>query len=150
MANVHKENGKLYVTHPWLGSKVQLSPKYGYSSHSCSCNNSKTGLILYPKDIKYTNVVLLVCRTCYDHDSYSGTDHERLEKWYYALYGESKQFELITGFCLKTDGSIGFKSYSKNRDGPYSSKTAADGVMNPFEQDVLKNVVRNKASHYYP
>ncbi|CAF1426713.1 unnamed protein product, partial [Rotaria sordida] len=94
---------------------------YGWSEHNCSCKGRKTGLVLYPYDIEYKNIVLLVCENCYGYqEKKDGTQHEQLEQWYYNIYGKSKQYRLASGFSMKDDGSLGFNSVSKNGRGPYT------------------------------
>jgi hypothetical protein len=121
------------------GRTQQFSSVYGLSEHSCWCNRSKTGLVLYPSNINYKNIVLLVCENCYGYQSGRGTQHQQLIDWYYGIYGDSKQFEWISGFCQKRDGSLGFNSKSCNLAGPYSS---GQHTCLEFEQSIIELVVR--------
>ncbi|CAF3172511.1 unnamed protein product, partial [Rotaria sp. Silwood2] len=127
------------------GQQHLVSNTYGWSSHNCSCQRRKTGLVLYPIHTSYKNIVLLVCENCYGYTQNGGTQHEQLHQWYYRIYGDSKQFRFVSGFSLKDDGSLGFNSYSQNAVGPYSDGTREMGSM---EEAAVTAVVRGKLDRY--
>jgi hypothetical protein len=141
------EDEQLAVGNVKTGEQVNICNKYGWSTHNCLCPGSKTGLVLYPTDLQYKNIVLLVCAKCYNYDASKGTtQHEQLEKWYYDIYGTTKSFRFTTGFSLKADGSLGFNSSSKNSTG--SSYHTTDRTMEKFEQDAVTKVVKSKLDSY--
>jgi hypothetical protein len=125
--------------------KHPISKRYGWSVHNCSCRGQKTGLVFYPIGTKHKNVVLLVCEKCYSHRQERGTQHEQLLKWYYDIYGDSKQFRCVSGFSLKDDGSLGYRSLSQNARGPYTDETREMGSL---EQRAVKEVVKGKLKTY--
>jgi hypothetical protein len=89
--------------------------------------------------------VLLVCEKCYSYRQERGTQHEQLLKWYYDIYGDSKQFRCVSGFSLKDDGSLGYRSLSQNARGPYTDETREMGSL---EQRAVKEVVKGKLKTY--
>lgn len=139
-----RPDGGLSVKHN-LGGEYPISNRYGWSSHSCSCRGSKTGIVLYPYDVDHKNIVLLVCQNCYGHKSNNGTQHDQLRNWYLRIYDGSKQFRVISGFSQKDDGSLGFNSLTLNATGPYS-----DGrrEMSSLEQNIIRKVVDGKLDSY--
>ena len=125
---------------------IVLSKQYGWSSHNCSCNRSKTGLVLYPSNKQWKNIVLLCCEVCYDYQSNTGkTQHQQLHDWYYKLYGDSKDFVVISGFSQETDGTFKFNSGTFNLRGPYSTRQRE---LELFEQNIIKIVVKEKCEKY--
>lgn len=130
------------------GTKKPLCNRYGWSEHNCSCNKSKTGLILYPSDVKYKNIVLLVCEDCYQYDSNKGTQHKQLLDWYYEIYGDSKSFILFSGFAQLEDETFKYNSSTYNETLKYGNLEYGDGkrIMNELEQKIVQEVVTNK--HY--
>ncbi|CAF3094524.1 unnamed protein product [Rotaria sp. Silwood2] len=137
---IRKPDGSMAVIDA-SGREYPISRIYGWSSHNCSCRGRKTGLVLYPSDISYKNIVLLVCENCYGYTSNDGTQHEQLLRWYYRIYGDSKQYRCVSGFSLKDDGSLGFNSYSQNATGPYSDGTRQ---MGSIEQAAVQAVINGK------
>jgi hypothetical protein len=129
------------------GCADQLSTRFGWSTHNCSCKCSKTGLVLYPSDTQYKNVVLLVCEGCYGYKSGLGQppQHQQLLNWYYRIYGDSKEFSWVSGFSQKDDGSLGFNSRSCNLRGPYATGNIA---CLTFEQSIIRTVVNGKLKNY--
>lgn len=132
------------------GRITLLCNRYGWSEHNCNCKKSKTGLILYPIDRNYKNIVLLVCQDCYGYKSGQGTQHEQLCKWYYGIYGDSKAFALVSGFAQKDDGSFGYNSSTYNEKIMYGDVDYGDGkrYMNELEQRIVQEVVTNKRHSY--
>ncbi|CAF3775241.1 unnamed protein product [Rotaria sp. Silwood1] len=127
------------------GNRYFISRRFGWSKHNCSCRGRKTGLVLYPYDTKYKNVVLLVCENCYGYQPNNGTQHEQLLNWYNRLYCGSKTFRFVSGFYMKEDGSLGFNSASQNANGIYSNGSRE---MSPIEQDAVRKVVNGKLDDY--
>ena len=122
-----------------------VSNRYGWSAHNCQHDNRKTGLVLYPYNTAYKNVVLLLCERCYGYDSAGGTQHNQLQKWYYDIYTTSKTFRLASGFSRKLDGSLGFNSYSQNAAGAYTDNS---NTMNDIEQNIVRKVVTGQLDSY--
>lgn len=127
-----------------------LCDRYGWSEHSCSCNNSKTGLILYPIDTRFKNIVLLVCQNCYGYQEGEGTQHGQLCKWYYEIYEDSKSFAFVSGFAQMEDGTLKYNSSTYNEKLIYGDLDYSDGnrTMNELEQKIVQEVVTNKHSSY--
>lgn len=132
------------------GDNLILCNRYGWSEHNCPCDDSKTGLILYPKDMKFKNIVLLVCQNCYGFQQGNGTQHEQLCKWYYKIYGDSKSFALLSGFARAKDGSFKYNSSTYNQKLMYGNVEYSDGnrIMNELEQKIVQEVVINKHRTY--
>lgn len=132
------------------GEKRILSPRYGWSEHSCSCKKSKTGLVLYPMNAQFKNIVLLVCEDCYGYQNGNGTQHEQLCKWYYQIYDDSKAFALISGFAQMVDGSFKYNSSTYNEKFMYGNLEYSDGKrwMNELEQRIVQEVVNQKRHSY--
>ncbi len=132
------------------GEKRVLSNRYGWSEHNCSCKNSKTGLILYPTNTQFKNIVLLVCQNCYGFQDGNGTQHEQLCKWYYKIYGDSKTFALLSGFAQLENGTFKYNSSTYNEKLMYGNLEYGDGkrLMNELEQKIVQEVVTNKQRTY--
>jgi hypothetical protein len=132
------------------GTKRPLCNRYGWSEHNCSCNKSKTGLILYPFDLKFKNIVLLVCEDCYGFKAGKETQHEQLCNWYYGIYGDSKSFALTSGFAQLADGTFKYNSSTYNEKLKYGDLEYGNGkrCMNDLEQKIVQEVVTNKHSTY--
>ncbi|UJR17245.1 hypothetical protein I4U23_004140 [Adineta vaga] len=145
MVRINRENnGNLTVTHR-NGTRYPISNRYGWSSHNCKCPGRKTGLVLYPFDTDYKNIVLLVCENCYDYQRNGGTQHDQLLRWYYRIYGDSKRFRCVSGFSQKVDGSLGFNSYSQNTTGYYTDNI---NTMSQLEQEIVRKVVHEQLHSY--
>ncbi len=127
------------------GAQIKFSKRYGWSTHNCSCNSSKTGIVLYPNDTKHKNIVLLLCRKCYGYKENGDTQHQQLLNWYYGQYGDSKQFRTATGFCQRENGELGYNSITLNEKNEYGLRSKE---MLPFEQNVVKIVVDGKLNSY--
>ncbi|CAF1505949.1 unnamed protein product [Adineta steineri] len=129
--------------------KILVSACYGWSTHNCPCENtSKTGLILYPSDTQYKNIVLLVCELCYKYKGPAhGTQHQQLADWYFSIYGDRKSFKFTSGFSAKIDGQLGFnsKTFNKSSSCPYHTEKK---TMGPLEQEAVQNVVKGKLDSY--
>lgn len=127
-----------------------LCNRYGWSEHNCSCKNSKTGLILYPTNPQFKNIVLLVCQNCYGFQDGNGTQHEQLCKWYYKIYGDSKSFALLSGFAQLENGTFKYNSSTYNEKLMYGNLEYGDGkrLMNELEQKIVQEVVTNKQRTY--
>jgi hypothetical protein len=138
------QHGTLTVTDT-RGQKHVISNRYSWSSHNCRCSGPKTGLVLYPRDIMYKNIVLLLCDSCFDYQSRVGTRHEQLMQWYYDMYGPSKQYRLASGFYSKADGSLEFNSWPQNGPGLYTNNI---NQMNVCEEDVLRRVINGQLESY--
>lgn len=132
------------------GEKLMLSHRYGWSEHSCSCQKSKTGLILYPTDARFKNIVLLVCQECYGFQQGNGTQHAQLCKWYFKIYGDSKAFALISGFAQEEEGAFKYNSSTYNEKLMYGDLDYSNGerIMNAMEQKIVQEVVSNKHRSY--
>ena len=137
------------VGHRQTGELIRLSVRYGWSSHSCACQNiSKTGLVLYPSNTDYKNIVLLVCEKCYGYNKSNGlTQHKQLADWYYGIYGDKKSYSFTSGFSIKADGQLGFNSTTFNAMSrcPYHTDNR---TMGKLEQDVIQQVVLDKLDSY--
>lgn len=105
-----------------------------------------TGLVLYPKNTNHKNIVLLVCESCFGYESGKGTQHAQLSNWYYGIYGESKEFTLISGFYQR-NGKLGFNSVTFNFGGKYGNGTKE---MESLEMQTVEIVVRGKLESYTP
>ena len=127
------------------GQKHVISNRYGWSTHNCQCSGEKTGLVLYPSNTAYKNIVLLLCGSCYNYQPNAGLRHEQLMQWYYDMYGTSKQFHLVSGFYVKADGSLEFNTWSQRGPGLYTDNT---NQMNACEQDVIRRVINGKLDSY--
>lgn len=103
------------------------------------------GIVYYPKDIRHKNVVLLVCGQCYGYKSNGGTQHAQLDKWYYGIYGNAKQFVLTSGFSQKSDGTLSFNSATFNNHPQYGT---GERRMEELEQRVITKVVAGKLNNY--
>jgi hypothetical protein len=122
-----------------------ISNRYGWSSHNRRCNGPQTGLVLYPRDTMYKNIVLLLCDRFFYYQPRAGARHEQLMQWYYNRYGPSRQYRLASGFYSKADGSIDFNSWPQNGPGLYTSNI---NQMNICEQDVLRKVINGQLDSY--
>lgn len=129
------------------GKTVQLSPRYSWSTHNCSCQNkSKTGIVLYPSNTVYENDVLLVCESCYSYKSGNVTQHQQLANWYFGIYGNSKSFVFSSGFSMKANGELDFNVSSNAISScPYHTENR---VMGQLEQNVVRKVVDGKLYSY--
>lgn len=127
------------------GQKHIISNRYGWSTHNCQCSGEKTGLVLYPSNTAYKNIVLLLCESCYNYQPNAGLRHQQLTQWYYDMYGTSKQFHLVSGFYVKADGSLEFNTWSQRGPGLYTDNT---NQMNACEQDVIRRVINGKLDSY--
>lgn len=140
--------GKLVVKNLTEEENIDVSSRFGCSTHNCRCRKSKTGLVLYPTDIAHKNVVLLVCERCYGYKSGGKTQHQQLADWYFGIYGKSKSFSFVSGFSQKENGELGFNSSSMN-----CGKTqyhTRDRAMGELEQTIVRKVVRDKLeSHQF-
>ena len=122
-----------------------VSLRYGWSSHNCLCSNLQTGLVLYPTNTRFKNVVLLLCDHCYVYYPGAGSRHEQLMQWYYNMYGSTKQFSLVSGFYVRPDGTFQFNAWQQNIPGLY---TDAVNDMDVCEQDVIRQVVQGQTDSY--
>ncbi len=127
------------------GQQHVVSNRYGWSFHNCKHRGPKTGIVLYPTDIKHKNIVLLVCDQHFGYQPNAGTRHDQLLRWYYGIYRESKQYRLVSGFSLKDDESLVFNDWSRNGRGPYTDNI---NQMDAFEQDVVRRVVTGQLDSY--
>lgn len=127
------------------GQQHKVSNRFGWSVHNCQHGGPKTGLVLYPANSNYKNIVLLVCERHYGYQKGLDSQHEQLHKWYFSLYGESKQFPVVSGFALKADGTLGFNSLTFNAKGPYTDHQKEMGVL---EQNIVRVVVEGKLDSY--
>jgi hypothetical protein len=127
------------------GKQRFLSSRYGCSTHNCSCNKSKTGVILYPCDTRYKNIVLLMCENDFGFQKGKGTQHQQLFNWYNAKYGTSKSFELVSGFAEAENGDLKYNSWTFNNHEKYGT---GERQMEGFEQKILKHVVKYKFNNY--
>jgi hypothetical protein len=141
---LRQPDGKLIVRDN-NGQDHIVSNRYGWSAHNCQHDDRKTGLVLYPYNTEHKNVVLLLCESCYGYKSTGSTQHTQLQKWYYDIYTTSKQYRLASGFSRKSDGSLGFNSYSQNAVGPY---TGNSNTMNDFEKNIVRKVVQGQLDSY--
>ena len=140
--------GKLIVKSLTKEEDVDVSSRFGCSTHNCRCRKSKTGLVFYPTHITHKNVVLLVCERCYGYKSGGKTQHQQLADWYFGIYGKSKSFAFVSGFSQKENGELGFNSSSMNcGESHYHTK---DRAMGELEQKIVRKVVRDKLeSHVF-
>jgi hypothetical protein len=138
------QHGTLTVTDT-KGGKHMISNRYGWSGHNCLCSGLKTGLVLYPRNTKFKNVVLLLCDNCFNYKPTAGKRHEQLMQWYYDMYGALKDFRLTSGFYSKVDGSLEFNSWPQNGPGLYTDNI---NQMNICEQDVLRKVINGQLDSY--
>lgn len=143
-ANFRRRGNKL-ILQDNNGQEHEVSNRFGWSVHNCQHSGTKTGIVLYPENSNYKNIVVLVCESHYGHRSGSGSQHNQLHNWYYGLYGESKQFRLVSGFALRQDGNLGFNSWSKNSGGPYTNN---HNEMSDVEKEVVRKVVEGKLDSY--
>lgn len=141
---VQEGPGNVYAIRHEDGVRDEISSRFGWSNHNCSCNASKTGLVLYPTNTRYKNVVLLVCESCFGYQDGAGRQHQQLLNWYYRIYGDTKQYQWVSGFSQKKDGSLGFNSRSCNLVGPYATGNIA---CLDFEQGVIRRVVNGKLNN---
>ena len=119
-------------------SVLPQSNQFSYSIHNCSCNRSKDGLVLYPKDIQMKNVILLVCNQCYNYQLDDGSSHIQLEKWYFNIYKDPKSFHFKTRFLQNEDKTFYFYEalsnsnelfHIKERDLDNSEKEAIEKII---------------------
>lgn len=96
-------------------------------------------------DIKYKNVVLLVCGSHYGYQKNAGTKHGQLLRWYYNIYGESRQYRLLSGFSVKNNGSLVFNDWPRNEMGLYTYNI---NKMKPFEEDAIQRVINGELHSY--
>ena len=96
-------------------------------------------------DIKYKNVVLLVCGNHYGYQKNAGTRHSQLLKWYYSVYGESRQYRFLSGFSLKNNGSLVFNDWSRNEIGLYTYNI---NHISPSEEDTIQRVINGEIYSY--
>lgn len=128
------------------GKRRLLSTRYGCSLHNCACNKSKTGVIFYPFDTRYKNIVLLMCEDCSKSPDVTGqTQHERLYDWYFRKYGTKKSFEFASGFAQEVNGFLKYNSSTLNLHKTYGT---GERSMNDFEQKILRHVVMHKLDNY--
>jgi len=88
------------------------------SSHNCvkpeCCQRGLAGLILYPKDPRYSIITVEVCSKVYDdYRKDVATEHQAALKWYLTLYPR-KTFEDLTGYSVTPNGEVRFNSMSFN------------------------------------
>ena len=141
-ANFERRGNKL-ILQDNNGQKHEVSNRFGWSVHNCQHSGPKTGIVLYPANSNYKNTVVLVCNSHYQ--SRGDTRHEQLHNWYYDLYGESKQFRLVSGFALRQDGNLGFNSGTYNQGGPYTNNQREMGAV---EEEIVRKVVNGKLDSY--
>jgi hypothetical protein len=137
---------KLVAQDPYSDQNIPVTSRFGWSTHSCSCTDSKTGLVLYPKDVQFKNIVLLVCEKCYGYTRQK-TQHEELADWYYGIYGDSKSFSFTSGFSQKKNGELGFNSSSMNCCSSSRYHTI-DRQMGELEQKAVRQVVHGQLNSY--
>ena len=127
------------------GQNHLVSHRYGWSGHNCLCSNIQTGLVLYPTNTRFKNIVLLLCDTCFDYYPGSGNRHEQLMRWYYDIYGATKQFSLVSGFFVQSDGTFQFNSWEQQSPVLY---TESVNKMDGCEQDIIRQVVNGQIDSY--
>ncbi|CAF3709594.1 unnamed protein product [Rotaria socialis] len=140
------KEGKLVAQDPHSVQSAPVSSRFGWSTHNCGCTESKTGLVLYPNDVRFKNIVLLVCAKCY---GYTGrkTQHQELADWYYGIYGDSKSFSFTSGFSQKGNNELGFNSSSMNCN-TTSRYHTIDRTMGELEQEAVRKVVRGQLNSF--
>jgi hypothetical protein len=118
-----------------------LSNRFTYSIHNCVCKISKTGLILYPKDIENKNVILLVCEQCYNYKTGNDTQHNQLEKWYFNIYQDFESFHYKSRFSQKEDGSFCFYNAILNTDDLFH---LMERDMEKWEKETIQQIIQKK------
>lgn len=137
----------IHRTEPYLNSHqndkqiLSLSKQFDCSIHNCLCERSKTGLILYPKDIHMKNVILLVCEQCYNYQLGNDTSHVQLEKWYFNIYKDSKSFHSKAKFLQNEDNSFYFYNTILNTNEPFNIK---ERILDKWEQETIQRIVKKK------
>jgi len=120
---------------------LSLSKFFGCSIHNCLCKRSKTGLVLYPKDIQIKNIILLVCEQCYNYKLDDNTSHTQLEKWYFNIYKDSKSFHCKSRFVQNEDGSLDFYSAILNN---IDSFNIEERELENWEKEKIQQVIQKK------
>lgn len=128
------------------GQQHNVANRYGWSLHNFPCRGLRTGLVLYPSDIRYKNTVLLLCDYgFYYHPRGAGNRHEQLMRWYYSIYRSTKQFSLVSGFSVQPDGTFQFNSWQQKSPGLYTDNV---NNMDGCEQEVIRQVVNGQIENY--
>lgn len=142
---MQRDGDTMLIVTDTRGQNHGISPRYGWSIHSRACEGHKTGLVLYPTNVTFKNVVLLLCDSGFGYQFNGETRHQQLIRWYYTMYAHAKQYQLLTGFDVKSDGSIQFNTWKQSG---YSFFTDNFNQMNVCEQDVIRKVIEGQRKSY--
>ena len=136
---LHHMDNENHSTHQQTST---ISNRFDWSIHNCLCKRSKTGLVLYPKDNKMNNIILLICEQCYNYKIDTDTQHVQLEKWYFNIYKDSKSFHFKSKFLQNEDGSLGFYSDETNTNDLFNIK---ERELENWEIDTIQRIVQKKS-----
>jgi hypothetical protein len=140
--NLHHNDHENLSIHQQINKQVSiLSKQFDCSIHNCLCKRSKTGLILYPKDIQMKNVILLVCEQCYNYKLENDTPHAQLEKWYFNIYKDSKSFHYKSRFLQNEDKSFYFYNAALNTNESFNIN---ERELDNWEKEAIQSIIKRK------
>ncbi|CAF1261153.1 unnamed protein product [Adineta ricciae] len=121
---------------------ASISKAFDCSIHNCSCKRSKIGLVLYPNDPQMKNIILLICKQCYNCKSDSNTQHAQLEQWYFNIYKDSTTFQFKSRFSQNEDGSFAFHHALPNTN---SSFDIEERNLEESEREIVQHTVMKQS-----
>lgn len=136
--NLHHNDNENLSIHKQI---LILSKQFDCSIHNCLCKRSKTGLILYPKDIQMKNIILLVCEQCYNYKLENDTPHAQLEKWYFNIYKDSKSFHFKSRFLQNEDNSFYFYNAILNSNELFNIN---EHDLDNLEKETIQKIIQKK------
>lgn len=137
--NLHHNDNENLSIHKQI---TTLSKQFDCSIHNCLCKRSKTGLILYPKDIQMKNIILLVCEQCYNYKLDNDiSPHAQLEKWYFNIYKDSKSFHFKSRFLQNEDNSFCFYNAILNSNELFNIN---EHDLDNLEKEAIQKIIQKK------
>lgn len=117
-----------------------ISRQFTYSIHNCHCQRQKIGLMLVPKYLQSTNVILLVCRQCFQYRDDDFSAHLQLEQWYFRIYQDSDMFLFKSRFIQNEDQSIEFQPFR------WEKTNIEERDLQRKEKQILQRIILRKLS----